>query len=68
MRELDWLLLQFVDSSFDSLTDSEKARFAEILDFPDPDLYAYLLGKAAPTDPDLVPLLQRIRESVSIQG
>ena len=43
-------------------------RFAEILEYPDPDLHAYLVGKAEPPDPELDRLFQSIRASVSAQA
>lgn len=61
MRELDRLLEAFLETRFDGLEAADKARFAEILDFPDPDLHAYLVGRAEPADPELARLLDSIR-------
>jgi antitoxin CptB len=66
MRELDRMLEGFLDSGFDRLGDDDKRRFAEILEFTDPELHAYLIGRAEPADPELARLLHSIRESVSI--
>ena len=65
MRELDRILERFVDNEYAELSTAEKLTFAEFLEFPDPDLRAYLLGKAEPTDSELARLLKRIRESLS---
>ncbi len=65
MRELDQILEGFVDREFESLNDAEKRKFAEFLELPDPDVHAYLVGRAEPVDEGLVSLLRRIRSSVS---
>jgi antitoxin CptB len=61
MRELDRILEHFLDSGFASLDVAERQRFAAILEFPDPDLHAFLMGKAEPADPELARLLHLIR-------
>jgi antitoxin CptB len=61
MRELDALLIRFVERSAGSLTAAEMARFEEILELPDPVLHAYLLGRSAPPDAATNALLERIR-------
>lgn len=66
MRELDHLLEGFFDSRFAGLSEIEKAGFAQILELPDPDLRAYLLGKAEPEDAVLARLFRFIRESSSV--
>ena len=61
MRELDRLLEQFLDSSYSELSPAERGRFAEFLELPDPELYAYLLGRKLPEDPDLARVMECIR-------
>jgi succinate dehydrogenase flavin-adding protein (antitoxin of CptAB toxin-antitoxin module) len=61
MHELDGVLETFLLSSFASLSAVEKARFAAILNLPDPDLFAYLAGRMEPTDPGSAALIARIR-------
>ena len=61
MRELDTLLQAFLETDYGGLTAQEKAHFAEILECPDPDLHAYLVGKAEPVDAGLARLVDRIR-------
>jgi antitoxin CptB len=61
MRELDALLLKFVDRSAASLSAAEMARFEAILELPDPVLHAYLLGRSAAPDAATDALLERIR-------
>jgi antitoxin CptB len=65
MRELDTLLLGFLDRGYVELDSQQKRCFDVILALPDPDLHAYLVGKAHPTEPGLADVLERIRGSVS---
>ena len=65
MRELDGLLIRFVEDVYQSLSEDDKRRFGTLLELPDPDLHAYLVGRHEPTDPDLEKLLDRIRASRS---
>ena len=61
MRELDVLLIRFVDEVFETLPADDQRRFSGLLALPDPDLHAYLVGRHPPQDPDLERLLGRIR-------
>ena len=61
MRELDALLVAFVDAGAKTLTESELVTFEGILELPDPVLHSYLLGRSAPTDAATVELVERIR-------
>tara|TARA_B100000029_G_scaffold270872_1_gene266042 strand:+ start:134 stop:379 length:246 start_codon:yes stop_codon:yes gene_type:complete len=61
MRELDAILINFVSISYDSLADDDKVRFGALLELPDPELHACLVGRHVPTDPLLERLLDRIR-------
>jgi antitoxin CptB len=63
MRELDALLLKFLDANATRLSEGEIACFEGILELPDPTLHAYLLGRSAPTDGPTVTLIERIRAS-----
>jgi antitoxin CptB len=63
MRELDCILEGFLERGYGALGEAEKLRFAELLECPDPDLHAYLVGKAEPADPALARLLDSIRAS-----
>ena len=64
MRELDALLLAFVDSAGAALTEAETASFEAILELPDPVLHSYLLGRSAPDDAATAELIERIRAGV----
>jgi antitoxin CptB len=53
MKELDLLLLDYLQGRWLQASASEREVFARILELPDPVLAAYLLGHAECTDPDL---------------
>jgi len=61
MRELDAILKHFLATSYGSLDDDDKTRFSELLELPDPELHAYLVGRNDPVDEPLERLLQQIR-------
>lgn len=66
MRELDRILEGFLERDYPGLGEAERQRFAEILELPDPDLHAYLVGKAEPSDPSLASLFHAIRASSAL--
>ena len=64
MRELDMWLLNFLDdgsSGYDALSDDEKKHFVRLLGCLDQELFDWLMGKAAPTDPAFPSLIERIK-------
>ncbi len=61
MRELDAVLAGFLDSEFAHLNAADRRRMAAILDLPDPELHAFLVGRAVPEDPGFADLIRRIR-------
>jgi len=61
MRELDAILANFLRESYEDLSAGDKARFRALLELPDPDLHAYLLGRYDAVDPALERLLGQIR-------
>ena len=63
MRELDAVLAGFLDSEFESLDPTDRERLSVILDLPDPELHAYLVGGLIPEDPAFADLFRRIREA-----
>ena len=62
MKELDHLLLGYLNTRFDDANDDEKAAFQALLELPDPELIAYLLGKEEPTG-DLAGVVVQIRST-----
>jgi antitoxin CptB len=48
MRELDELLLKYLEQRYELAPDSEKAAFCALLELPDPELLGYLLQQEVP--------------------
>jgi antitoxin CptB len=65
MRELDAVLQAFLDRSAGGLGGGDIASFERVLDLPDPELYAYLVGRSVPADPAIAALIDRIRAGFS---
>ena len=67
MRELDALLIGFVDRCGAGFTAVEMATFEGVLELPDPVLHSYLLGRSAPADAATAEFIERIRASVGFE-
>lgn len=61
MRELDLLLLGFLDKAYDRLTARERSVFERLLGHSDAELAAWLMGRAEPTERDLADVIEKIR-------
>lgn len=63
-REWDLLLLGWLERHYDAATPAQRARFAAILELPDPELEGYLMAAGhplgvelpAPPEPGTIPL------------
>jgi len=61
-KELDYLLLRFVEAHYESLDDAERTALESLLSVEDDRLIDWLLtGKGVPDDPTAASLAQRIR-------
>jgi antitoxin CptB len=58
MKELDMVLMRYVQVRWQSADARERALFEQILDLPDPVLAAYLMGRESAPDPDLQQLVE----------
>lgn len=63
MKELDVLLERFLATRYAAASSAEKCAFAALLDLPDPELAAYLMGHARSSDPEIAALAERISAS-----
>lgn len=61
MRELDTLLVDFLERDYPDSSDEEKLAFESVLALSDPELIAYLLGRETCERPDLKAIIDRIR-------
>jgi antitoxin CptB len=63
MRELDHLLSWYLDARYPQVDNATKAAFSTLLEQPDPDLWHWLQGNAAPDDPGWRFIVDEIRAS-----
>lgn len=59
-RELDLLLLRFLERDYPHLGAREQSLFGALLDEADPDLYAWITGQSEPSNPDYLPIIDKI--------
>lgn len=64
VKELDVLFTNFVESTYDSLTDAEKQAFDKLLALEDPDILGFMLYNKKPTDSDVASIVEKIHTSV----
>ena len=61
MRELDVLLLHYLDQEYPSAAPADRAAFVRILELQDPELFGYLVGRTTPEDGTVRHVIARIR-------
>lgn len=61
MRELDELLLRYLEGSYPTAPAAEKAAFEGLLQLPDPQLIGYLLQRDA-CPPEFSGVIQHVRD------
>jgi antitoxin CptB len=62
MRELDMLLLNYLDNSYPDAAATEQRAFRRLLTTPDPDILALLTGRAVNDDVHLSYVIKRLLE------
>ena len=60
MRELDQLMLRYLDQRWPQADDAERGVFLRLLDSEDDKLWQWCMGLMPPDDPELSGLVQRI--------
>ena len=60
MRELDDLLIRYLDDRYERADDAEKVAFQTILSLPDPELNGYLLQRQVPSSEPLARVIANI--------
>lgn len=59
------MLGSFVDKVWPGLSETEKASFDTLLDYPDQLLFDYLLGDAVPTDGEMMRVIKQIQQAAA---
>jgi succinate dehydrogenase flavin-adding protein (antitoxin of CptAB toxin-antitoxin module) len=62
MRELDMLLLAYVDDRYLQADEIEQRAFRRLLSTPDPEIHALLTGRSQTDDEFLAHVIQRLLE------
>ena len=60
MRELDELLLRYLETRYPHDSEDDKAAFRAVLELADPDLNAYLLQRQVPSSEPIARAIERI--------
>jgi succinate dehydrogenase flavin-adding protein (antitoxin of CptAB toxin-antitoxin module) len=60
MRELDELLVRYLERHYEDDSAADKAAFREVLTLADPELNAYLLQRQTPSSESLARAIERI--------
>lgn len=68
MRELDFVLQDFLESSYETWGESEIQAFQDLLSYPDPLLLEYVMGRMQPSDRAIADVVTKIRLSVKDQA
>ena len=61
MLELDVLLSGFLNDRFLCLNVSQKAQFASLLTYQDPEIFDWLMGQSRPSNEGLASIVDEIR-------
>jgi len=62
MLELDLMLVPFVEQEFPRLPESDQAIYWRLMESEDTELFAWLLNKDQPGDPELARMVNQIIE------
>jgi antitoxin CptB len=62
MRELDQLLLRYLDREWPTAPESERAVFLRVLESEDDKLWQWVMGRERPEDADVHALVRRIAD------
>jgi antitoxin CptB len=61
MRELDELLVRYLDEEYPRASPQDRDAFARILELQDPEIFGYLVGRDIPSEASLNHVVARIR-------
>ena len=61
MKELDVVLGAYLEHHYPTANDDDRRLFRVLLELPDPELYALLLGRGSPATAELGIFVERLR-------
>jgi len=62
IREMDLILGRFADAHIAQFTDTELDQFEQLIEVPDPELFAWVTGAASPPPGDDSAVFRRLRD------
>lgn len=62
MREMDLIMGRFADAFIDAMAPVELDEFERLIETPDPDLMAWIMGAEPPPATSDTPMLRRLRD------
>ena len=62
MRELDQLMLRYLDGRWPAASEAERAVFLRLLDTEDDKLWRWFMGREAPGEAELDDIVRRVLE------
>lgn len=68
MRELDVLLERYLQERYPSAPAAEQQAFVALLEAPDPQLFAYVVQREVPENPDWAHVIAFLRNPDANQG
>ena len=67
MLELDLILMPFLENRYPTLSASDQQLYCKLLEEQDQDLFAWFLQRKDPDDPNLLRIVNIIRDSTKRQ-
>ena len=64
MKELEVLLIPFVDTAYEQLTDEQKLGFIRMLEYDDASLYSWFLGYEPPPTAAIADVLAEVQVAI----
>ena len=65
MKELDLLMLHYLERSYPHASALDQQAFETILQMPDPELYELILGRSESEDESIAKVIATLRESLN---
>lgn len=63
MLELDLILGRFINTRLDQLNEDQLQQFEALLEYTDPELFAWLMGNEIPPTEELIQIVNSIRNT-----
>lgn len=67
MLELDLILLPFLENVYKGMAPEEQKLYEQLLAEEDQDLFSWLMNRSDPADPNLLRIVQIIRDNTGLK-